>query len=104
MWTLSRVAAAGLTVAAILHQPSWRILERVEIGIPATVLTEAGREFPGRIAYISPTAEFTPKSVETREQRTSLVYRVRVRTEDQDGILKQGMPVSVIVRPVAPGR
>ena len=103
------IVGPGETVFTLAHtSPMWvrtyieePDLERVEIGAPATVLTEAGRAFPGRIAYISPTAEFTPKSVETREQRTSLVYRVRVRIEDQDGILKQGMPVSVIVRPAA---
>lgn len=101
------IVGPGETVFTLAHSsPMWirayieePDLERVEIGASVTVLTEGGREFPGRIAYISPTAEFTPKAVETREQRTSLVYRLRVQTENVDGILKQGMPVSVIIRP-----
>jgi HlyD family secretion protein len=101
------IVGPGETVFTLAHtSPMWirayieePDLERVGIGASVTVLTEGGREFPGRIAYISPTAEFTPKAVETREQRTSLVYRVRVQTENADGVLKQGMPVSVIIRP-----
>lgn len=105
------IVGAGETVYTLAHSsPLWvrayieePELEWVTIGMPATVLTEAGREFPGRIAYISPTAEFTPKSVETKGQRTSLVYRLRVLIEDTDGVLKQGMPVSVIVQPLGSG-
>nr|WP_255704073.1 efflux RND transporter periplasmic adaptor subunit [Erythrobacter sp. SN021] len=101
------IVGPGETVFTLAHtSPMWirayieePDLERADLGAPVTVLTEGARKFRGRIAYISPTAEFTPKSVETREQRTSLVYRIRVRVEDQTGILKQGMPVSVIVRP-----
>jgi len=56
-----------------------------------------GRETPwtGWVGFISPNAEFTPKTVETRELRTSLVYEVRVFVEDEDDILKLGAPVSV---------
>ena len=53
----------------------------------------------GRIGFISPTAEFTPKTVETRELRTALVYRVRVVAEDPNGVLRQGMPVTVTLLP-----
>jgi HlyD family secretion protein len=51
---------------------------------------------------VSPTAEFTPKTVETRELRTDLVYRLRVVVEDPDGGLRQGMPVNVTVPLPAP--
>lgn len=99
------IVSPGETVFTLAHStPMWirayieePDLERVDIGVAVTVVTEGAREFSGRIAYISPTAEFTPKSVETREQRTSLVYRIRVRVEDGEDILKQGMPVSIIV-------
>ena len=86
--------AAPMWIRAYIEEPD---LERVDIAAAVTVVSEGGREFPGHIAYISPTAEFTPRSVETREQRTSLVYRIRVRVEDGEDILKQGMPVSIIV-------
>jgi HlyD family secretion protein len=51
----------------------------------------------GRIGFISTTAEFTPKTVETRELRTALVYRVRIVAEDPEGVLRQGMPMTVTV-------
>ena len=51
--------------------------------------------YKGKIGFISPTAEFTPKTVETRELRTDLVYRLRVVVDNPDGGLRQGMPVTV---------
>lgn len=50
-----------------------------------------GKDFPGEISYINPEAEFTPKNVQTREERTRLVYGVKVRFENPDAILKPGM-------------
>ncbi len=63
----------------------------------ATVTTDTAPNHPyqGRIGFISPTAEFTPKQVETRELRTNLVYRLRVIVDNPDGGLRQGMPVTV---------
>ncbi len=49
----------------------------------------------GRIAFIRPQAEFTPKNVQTREERTRLVYGVKIALENGDGVLKPGMPVEV---------
>jgi len=56
-----------------------------------------GREQPleGWIGYISPTAEFTPKNIETDELRPTLVYETRVYVKDPEGILKLGAPVVV---------
>ncbi len=66
-------------------------------GMQVTVLTDSDPDHPyrGQIGYISPQAEFTPKSVETPELRTSLVYRLRVVVSDPRGSLRQGMPVTV---------
>lgn len=66
-------------------------------GQPVEVFTDTFPDQPyaGQIGFISPTAEFTPKTVETRELRTSLVYRFRVVVEDPDDGLRQGMPVTV---------
>jgi HlyD family secretion protein len=47
------------------------------------------------VGYVSPSAEFTPKSVETSDLRTALVYRLRVIVEDADEQLRRGMPVTV---------
>jgi HlyD family secretion protein len=57
------------------------------------------RPYHGVVGYVSPTAEFTPKSVETTDLRTSLVYRLRVVVQDADEQLRQGMPVTVRLEP-----
>ena len=49
------------------------------------------------MTYISPKAEFTPRNVQTAEERSKLVYRVRVTVDNKDGILKQGMPVEAVI-------
>jgi HlyD family secretion protein len=66
-------------------------------GQPALVVTDSrpDRPYEGQIGFISPVAEFTPKSVETPELRTDLVYRLRVVVDDPDPGLRQGMPVTV---------
>lgn len=67
---------------------------QIKLGQAATVFTDAGGNgIPGTISYISPKAEFTPRNVQTAEERSKLVYRVRISVDNKDGILKQGMPV-----------
>ena len=55
------------------------------------------RTYHGTIGFISPTAEFTPKTVQTESLRTDLVYRLRVIVTDPDDALRQGQPVTVRV-------
>lgn len=66
-------------------------------GMKATVHTDSHPEqaIPGTVGFISSVAEFTPKSVETTELRTSLVYEVRIYVEDAPNILRLGMPATV---------
>jgi len=54
-----------------------------------------GRTFPGRILKINDEAEFTPKNVQTRAERTRLVYGVKIEFNNPDGLLKPGMPIEV---------
>lgn len=56
-----------------------------------------GKRYPGWVGYISPSAEFTPKTVQTEELRTHLVYQVRVFACNPQGELRLGMPVTVTV-------
>jgi HlyD family secretion protein len=49
------------------------------------------------LVFISPQAEFTPKNIETKELRTDLVYRIRITVDDDQGYLRQGMPVTVSI-------
>lgn len=75
------------------------VLDRVVPGTKAEVVTDGGRTYHGQVGFVSPVAEFTPKTVETPELRTSLVYRVRVVVSDPDDGLRQGMPVTVKLLP-----
>lgn len=70
------------------------IVPALRIGQPATVFTDAGDAgLAGTVSNISPRAEFTPRNVQTAEERSKLVYRIRISVDNKDGILKQGMPV-----------
>ena len=72
-------------------------LGQVHEGLRATVSVDAfpNHRFEGWIGFISPTAEFTPKAVETRELRSSLVYEVRVFVKDPQDQLRLGSPATV---------
>ena len=110
---LSRVREAGAIVNAgetvfvlSLTSPVWirsyvseLDLGRVHPGQEVDLKSDAPGMMPlkGRIGFISSTAEFTPKTVETRELRTALVYRVRIVVDDPAGVLRQGMPMTVTV-------
>jgi HlyD family secretion protein len=76
-------------------------LGRIRPGMEVELHTDTAglKPFKGQIGFISSTAEFTPKTVETRELRTALVYRLRVVVDDPDGFLRQGMPVTITVPP-----
>ena len=70
-----------------------RLVPQLKIGQAATIVTDAGQRLPGTITFISPKAEFTPRNVQTAEERSKLVYRVKVTADNNAGILKPGMPV-----------
>lgn len=77
---------------------------RIRVGQEATLFTDAGGSgIKGTITWISPKAEFTPRNVQTADERSKLVYRVRVTVDNKEGILKQGMPVDaeIALTPVA---
>ena len=101
------IVGTGETVAVVsLAEPVWA---RVYVPEPLLGFVNPGRKvqvrtdtdpnklYQGVIGFVSPVAEFTPKSVETPELRTALVYRVRVVIAEPDTGLRQGMPVTVII-------
>ena len=112
---LSRVREAGAIVNAgdtvfvlSLTSPVWvrsyvseLDLGRIRPGQEVELRSDTPGASPlkGRIGFISTTAEFTPKTVETRELRTALVYRVRIVADDPEGVLRQGMPMTVTAAP-----
>ncbi|MFV0281494.1 MAG: efflux RND transporter periplasmic adaptor subunit [Rhodoblastus sp.] len=99
------ILGAGETVFVLsLTSPVWvrtyvsePDLGNVRPGMPVVLTTDTPglKPLKGRIGFISPTAEFTPKTVETRELRSALVYRIRIVADDPDGVLRQGMPLTV---------
>jgi HlyD family secretion protein len=97
---------AVLRVAAV-DRPWVRVyvneqdLPRIRLGQAAEVRVDGlpSEVFKGRVVFISPEAEFTPKTVETRKLRVDLVYRVKVEVANPDGALKMGMPADVNLIP-----
>jgi HlyD family secretion protein len=70
------------------------MIPRVRLGQAAKVVTDAGGDgLQGNVTFISPKAEFTPRNVQTAEERSKLVYRIKVTVDNRAGILKSGMPV-----------
>ena len=80
-------------------------LPRIRPGMKASVTTDGypGQKYEGWVGFISPTAEFTPKSVETSEVRTKLVYQMRVFVRNPKGELRLGMP-AVVTLPLDQGQ
>ncbi len=82
-------------------------LGRISLGQEAHVRIdsfEPGKDVPGRVTYISPTAEFTPKNVQTQEERSKLVFGVRIEIPNPDGALKPGLPADARIRIAATGK
>jgi HlyD family secretion protein len=76
-------------------------LGHVQPGMPATVAIDTfpDHRFEGWVGFVSPVAEFTPKTVQTKELRTSLVYEIRVFVTDPQDVLRLGMPATVRLEP-----
>jgi HlyD family secretion protein len=100
------IVQAGETVLTLTIDRPMRVrayvdesdLGRISPGMSVEVSTDGtSRVYHGSIGYIAPTAEFTPKTVQTRDLRTDLVYRLRVIIDDPDDALRQGQPVTVSV-------
>ncbi|MBM4288282.1 MAG: HlyD family efflux transporter periplasmic adaptor subunit [Deltaproteobacteria bacterium] len=73
---------------------------KIRLGQEARIYVDAfpDRPFPARVSRVSPRAEFTPKYVETREERVKMVFAVELRAENQEGYLKPGMPGEGLLR------
>jgi len=94
--------SAGATVATISRLDTLNLmiyvsdtdLGKVKLGGPADVVVDTypDRSFPAHVVYISPIAEFTPKNIQTKEDRTKLVFGVKLEVDNHEGILKAGMP------------
>ena len=83
----------------IMAYVSEKNLGKVKIGQAADVSVDSfpDRKFPGRVIYISPEAEFTPKNIQTKEERVKLVYGIKVQIKNDEELLKPGMPADVAI-------
>ena len=101
------IVQAGQTVYALtLNDPVWirayvsqPRLGRIKPGmvVKLTIDSMPGKHYDGTVGFISPEAEFTPKTVQTEQVRDDLVYRIRVIASDPDNVFRQGMPVTVLI-------
>jgi HlyD family secretion protein len=99
------VVSPGMVLMTIgdLQRPWVRVyigepdIGRVRIGQEVSVVTDAypTRAFPGTLRYIADEAEFTPKNIQTRQERIKLVYEAKVYLTNKESILKPGMPADV---------
>ncbi len=73
-------------------------LPQIKVGQEAKIAVDgSSKTLTGRVSWISPKAEFTPKTILTPQTRTALVYAVKITIPNPDGILKQGMPIEVTI-------
>lgn len=103
------IASPGQTVLTLIDQTRLKIkvyipenfLGRIRVGQNADIIIDSfpDKLFPGEIINISDKAEFTPKNIQTRQERVKTVYAVTVSSNDQGGILKPGMPCDVRIEP-----
>ncbi len=100
----SMLSAGGSVFVLSLTRPVWirayideANLSQAVPGTPVAISVDGqpDKRYHGKIGFVSPTAEFTPKSVETPQLRTDLVYRLRIIVDDADDRLRQGMPVTL---------
>ena len=85
-------------VKLVVYAPASQI-GRVKLGQPANVTVDAypGRMFAGRVTYVADQAEFTPKNIQTQEERVKTVFRVEIALENPDGALRPGMPADAVL-------
>ncbi|MCX5896948.1 MAG: efflux RND transporter periplasmic adaptor subunit, partial [Proteobacteria bacterium] len=83
----------------IMAYVSEKNLGQIKLGQSAEVFVDSfpQKPFPGKVSYISTEAEFTPKNIQTKEERVKLVYAVKVQIDNTKELLKVGMPADVVI-------
>ena len=74
-------------------------LGRVKLGTKVSLKTDSypGKSYPGTVSFIASEAEFTPKQIQTKEERVKMVYRIKVDVDNSSGELKNNMPVDAVI-------
>jgi HlyD family secretion protein len=93
------VVADLSTVRLTIYVPETD-LGRIRLGEQARIRIDSypGKDFTGTVTWISPVAEFTPRDVQTKDERVKLVFAVRIEIANPEGVFKPGMPADAILR------
>lgn len=98
-------AGSAVATAANLNDMWIRVyiptddLPQVKLGQPVTfTVSGSSTEYTGTVEEIADKGEFTPKTIQTKKERTNVVYAVKIRVDNQAGVLKPGMPADVIIQ------
>lgn len=96
----SLLSIADLSAVDLKIYVTGEDLGKIKTGQSADVLTDTFKDkvYNGEIIFISPDAEFTPKNIQTKEERTKLVYAIKIRIPNPDRELKSGMPADANIR------
>jgi RND family efflux transporter MFP subunit len=87
---------ASLTVTIFIAENQ---IAQVKVGQTGTLTTDsATKQYHADVVFVNSQAEFTPSSIETKDQRVNLVYQVKLRITDADSALKPGMPADVVLK------
>ncbi|MFN3693797.1 MAG: HlyD family secretion protein [Ignavibacterium sp.] len=96
----SLVKVSDLSQVELMVYVNEKDLPKIKLGQPAYVKVDAfpDKIFEGKIIFISPEAEFTPKNIQTKEERTKLVFAVRVKIDNPNFELKAGIPADAVIK------
>ena len=87
---------ASLTVTIYIPENE---IGQVKVGQTGSLTTDStSKTYHGEVVFVNSQAEFTPSSIETKDQRVNLVYQVKLRVTDSDSSLKPGMPADVVLQ------
>ncbi|MFH2133317.1 MAG: efflux RND transporter periplasmic adaptor subunit [bacterium] len=95
----SLLKISDLSVVKLVIYVTEKELGYVKLGQPADVTIDSSNNstFKGKVIYISPEAEFTPKNIQTKDERTKLVFAVKIEIDNPDSVLKPGMPADAVI-------
>ncbi|MGE5679867.1 MAG: HlyD family secretion protein [Bacillota bacterium] len=96
----SLLRVSDLSTVDLIIYVSEEELGKVKLGQKAEVSVDAfkNRNFEGKVIYISPEAEFTPKNIQTKDERTKLVFAVKIEINNPNFDLKPGMPADAVIK------
>ncbi len=96
----SLIKISDLTQVELMVYVNEKDLPKIKLGQAVDVKVDAfpDKSYKGKIIFISPEAEFTPKNIQTKEERTKLVFAVKVKIDNPDFELKSGIPADAIIK------